>query len=82
MVSVKLPAGVVPAVVVTVNVELPDPLIEDGTNDADTPAGKPVVESAMLPEYPLSAVVETVYVVESPAFTVLLGGVAPIEKSG
>ena len=50
MVSVKLPAGVVPAVVVTVKVELPDPLIEEGTNDEDAPAGKPVAESAMVPE--------------------------------
>jgi len=55
-----LPAGVVPAVVEIVNVELPVPLIEGGTKDAVTPAGRLVAERAMSLEYPLIAVVETV----------------------
>jgi hypothetical protein len=42
IVIVELPAGVVPAVVVMVSVEVPDVLTEAGENEALAPAGRPL----------------------------------------
>ena len=54
MVSVDVPAGVV-APVVTVNVLVPDPAIEDGANEAVAFAGTPVTDRATVLVNPLTA---------------------------
>jgi hypothetical protein len=45
---------VVPAVVVTVSVELPEPVTAAGLKLAFAPAGRPVTLKATLPEKPLA----------------------------
>ncbi len=59
IVKVEVPTGVLP-VVVTVNVELPVPVIVAGEKLAVAPAGNPLALSAMEPEKPENAVVLTV----------------------
>jgi len=56
---VEVPPGV-EAVVVTVSVELPAPLIDVGLKLAVAPAGNPVRLSATVPLNPFTAVVDTV----------------------
>jgi len=59
IVNVDVPTGVLP-VVVTVNVELPDPVTVAGEKPAVAPAGNPLALRAMEPENPAVAVVLTV----------------------
>jgi hypothetical protein len=67
-------------VVVTVIVDVP--VVGFGLNDADAPAGRPLAPSETEPVKPAAGATDTVYVVEVPAVTVLLAGVAVSEKSG
>ena len=48
------------AAVATVMVELPDPLIDAGVNDAVAPDGSPLAVKFTVPEKPLTALVVTV----------------------
>jgi hypothetical protein len=57
--KVALPVGVL-AVLVTVSVELPEPLIEGGENDAEAPRGKPAALKFTMPEKPFWAATFTV----------------------
>ena len=57
---VEVPAGVVPAVVVIVRVEVPEVLTEAGENDALAPAGRPLAAKLTDDEKPLSAPMVTV----------------------
>jgi hypothetical protein len=59
IVSVELLAGVLP-VVVTVSVELPDPVTDVGEKLGDAPAGSPDALRLTAPEKPLSALTVTV----------------------
>ena len=63
----RVPAGVEP-VVVTVNVEVPDPVIDVGLKLAVTPLGEPMrfAERATVPVKPLPAVSEMVAVPGAP----------------
>src|ERR1700733_2683133 len=54
MLSVELPSGVV-ALVLTVSVELPDPVTVDGEKLASAPAGSPLALSVTAPLKPLTA---------------------------
>jgi hypothetical protein len=69
IVSVGFPIGVL-LVVVIVSVELPEPLIEAGTNVAVAPVGSPLALRLTDPVNPLMAPTLTVYVVLPPALTV------------
>ena len=69
IVIVEVPAGVEEDVV-TVNVELPEPLIEAGLNVVVVPAGAPDTERAIVPLKPFHGVVLTSYVVVAPCVTV------------
>jgi hypothetical protein len=60
MVIVELPAGVVPAVVVMVSVEVPDVLTEAGENDALAPFGIPLAAKLTEELNPFNAPIVTV----------------------
>jgi hypothetical protein len=81
IVSVGLPAGVLPAVVI-VKIELPGALREAGANVAVAPVGRPLALRLTDPVNPLMAPTLTVYVVLPPALTVWVLGVADTVKSG
>src|SRR5580700_11210764 len=81
IVKVGLPVGVL-LVVVTVSVEVPDPLTDEGENDGVAPLGSPLALRLTAPLNPLIAPTFTVYVVLLPAFTVCVLGVTDIVKSG
>jgi hypothetical protein len=59
IVSVELPVGVLP-VVVTVSVEVPDPLTEAGENDGVAPLGRPLTLRLTEPVNPFRAPTLTV----------------------
>jgi hypothetical protein len=80
-VKLVVPVGVVPAVVVTVRVEVPAPAIEAGLNVPVDPAGRDAMDNGTLPVNPLSAVTVSVYVALPPTVTVWLAGAMAIEKS-
>ncbi len=76
--------GNVPVVgpdVVTCMVELPPEVTEEGVNDTEAPAGRPVAERATV-WGPLTTVVPIVVVAELPAATLADGGEAEMPKSG
>src|SRR5271165_3455489 len=81
MVTVDVPTGVVP-LVVTVSVELPDPVTVAGTKFAVVPAGNPLALSVTTPPNPFNAPILAVYVVALPATTVCVPGVAVRLKLG
>src|SRR5580693_7365364 len=81
IVSVGLPAGVFPAVII-VKIELPGALREAGANVAVAPVGRPLALRLTDPVNPLMAPTLTVYVVLPPALTVWVLGVADTVKSG
>jgi len=81
MVRVKLPAGVLLAVVI-VSVELLPALTDVGLNVPLAPVGKPVTLKPTEPVKPLTAVVFTVYVVVPATVTVCELGLADSVKSG
>jgi hypothetical protein len=81
IVSVGLPAGVFPAVII-VKIELPGALREAGANVAVAPVGRPLALRLTDPVNPLMAPTLTVYVVLPPALTVWVLGVANTVKSG
>jgi hypothetical protein len=65
IVNVDVPTGVLP-VVVTVNVELPDPVTVAGEKPAVAPAGNPLALSVTTPVNPFTAPTLAVYVVALP----------------
>src|SRR5438876_633118 len=65
----------------TVSVEVPLPVTEDGLKLKPPPAGRPLTSRFTFPLNPLSAEIVAVYVVEFPCTTVWLDGVAVIAKS-
>ncbi len=67
---------------VTLTVDVPEPLTEVGLKLALAPAGKPIAEKATLPLNPFRAVTVAVYEVPAPTVTVCEAGEADIEKSG
>jgi hypothetical protein len=81
IVSVNVPRGVLDFVE-TVIVELPEPVMEPGLNDAVARDGNPLTLRLTLPLNPLLGVTVTVYVVEFPRFTERVAGDAEIEKLG
>jgi len=81
IVNVDVPTGVLP-VVVTVNVELPDPVTVAGEKPAVAPAGNPLALSVTTPPNPPTAATLAVYVVAFPTTTVCVLGVAENVKSG
>src|SRR5271165_1151542 len=81
MVTVDVPTGVVP-LVVTVSVELPDPVTVAGTKFAVVPDGNPLALSVTTPPNPFNAPILAVYVVALPATTVCVPGVAVRLKLG
>lgn len=60
MVSAYVPTGVL-AEVVTVKVEEPDPVTEDGAKEAEAPEGKPLTEKLTTSAKPFDGLMETVY---------------------
>src|SRR5580700_8268457 len=81
IVKVALPVGVL-LVVVTVSVEVPDPLTDEGENDGVAPLGSPLALRLTAPLNPLMAPTFTVYVAVPPGFTENELGAAETEKSG
>jgi len=81
IVSGYVPGGVVLAVVID-REEVPRPKNEAGLKVAVVSAGKPARLRETFPSKPLLDVTLTEYVVLAPAVTVLLGGIAAMEKSG
>jgi hypothetical protein len=81
IVNVDVPVGVLP-VVVTVNVEFPDPVTVPGEKLAVAPAGNPVALSVTAPVNPFNAPMLVVYVVALPTITVCVLGLPDIVKSG
>jgi len=77
----KLPPGVV-AVVVTVKVVWPVPVTDVGLKDVVVFEGTPEMSNVVAPEKPFTPVIEIVYDVALPRFTVWLDGVPEIVKSG
>src|SRR5262249_20227095 len=69
------------AVAVNVSVEVPEPETEGGENDAVTPEGSPVAESATLPPNPPTGDTVIVEPVEFPAEVLTPVGFAEIVKS-
>ena len=59
IVSVELPPGVF-GVVVTLSVEVPDPVMDDGVSDAMVSAGKPLALKPTVPVNPFAAPMATV----------------------
>ena len=59
IVSVALPGGVL-LLVCTVNMEVPDPVIDVGFNEAVAPAGRPLTDKFTVPVNPFGAVSLTV----------------------
>jgi hypothetical protein len=55
IVSGKLPLGVVPAVVVMLRLELPEPITEAGVKVGVAPAGRPLTLKLTVPAYPFRA---------------------------
>lgn len=82
IVIVELPAGVVPAVVAMVNVELPEVLIDAGENVAVAPAGRPLADRLTEELNPFSAPIVTVYIAGVVGFAVAVVGDAVTEKFG
>lgn len=80
MVMVFVPVAV-PAGTVTVTVDVPDAVIDEGLKPAVSPLVF-VEVSETVPEYPPRALTVTVDVPVAPAFTVIGLGEAAIEKSG
>ena len=78
IVNVNVPV-LLPAV--TVNVEPPDPLTDDGLKLAVAPPVSPLTDSATVPANPPSGVTVTTYVVLVLRATVREDGVAESEKS-
>lgn len=74
MFKVKVPVGFFP--VLTVMVDVPEPLIVLGLNDAVAPEGKPLTLSITVPLKPFTAATFAVYVVLAPFLTVCDAGVA------
>ena len=81
MVRVDVPSGVV-ELVVTVNVELPDPVTVGGEKLAVAPAGNPPALSVTTPVNPATAPMLAVYVVPLPTTTVCAAGVVVRLKVG
>jgi hypothetical protein len=81
IVNADVPTGVLP-VVVTVNVELPEPVMVVGEKLAVVPAGNPLALSVTTPVKLFNAVIVVVYVVVFPTTTVCELGLAVIPKSG
>jgi len=81
IVNVNVPRGVLD-LVETVIVELPEPVMDAGLNDAVARDGKPLALRLTLPLNPLTDDTVTVYVVEFPRVTEREAGDAEIEKSG
>ena len=69
IVSERDPTGVL-EVVVTVRVDVPEPVNEVGLNAAVAPVGNPLTLSPTVPPNPFNAPTFTVYVVEPPTVTV------------
>lgn len=80
-VSVYVPAGVV-ADVVTVSVEVPDPVTEEGLNVPVAPVGKPLTLNATTPLKPFAAAAAAVYIVLPPWVTLCDAGKDASAKSG
>ncbi len=78
--SVEVAAGVLDDVV-TLIVEVPDPLIDEELNVAVAPDGNPLTVSSVVPLNPLRAVVVIEYVVDDPGVAVRDDGDAEIVKS-
>jgi hypothetical protein len=82
IVTVELPAEL-PAAVLTVSVELPDPpAMEAGEKESESPDGKPLAVKLTFPLKLFNAETVTLYVVLLPALTVREAGVAAMVKSG
>ena len=81
IVSGNVPVGVAELVVTDI-VELPEPVIDAGVNDAVAPAGNPETDSATEPAKPFTAVTVGWNDVLLPTTTVCDDGVADTEKSG
>jgi len=82
IVTVEVPAGVLP-LVVTVIVDVPDPVTVAGEKLAVVaPVGNPLALRVTTPANPFSAPIVAVYVVELPAITVCVFGLAETVKSG
>jgi hypothetical protein len=81
IVSVALPAGVLP-VVVTVSVAFPDVFIELGLNVPTAPVGNPLTVKFIVPLKPFTAPALTVYVAVPPALTEDVTAVPVSVKSG
>ena len=73
--------GVVAPATVAVSVEEPPALTEPGLNEIVTPEGRPLALRLTLWAAPLSTAVETVDVPFCPCATLMLLGLAEIEKS-
>ena len=73
MVTVEVPASV-PAVV-TVIVDVPEPVTEAGLNEAVAPAGNPLAVKLTAPVNPFSGLIFTVYAAVPPEFVdAVVGG--------
>ncbi len=81
MVSVDEPSGVVLAVV-TVSVEVPDPVTVAGEKLAVAPLGNPLALSVTTPAKPPTTATVVVYVVEPPTTADCEAGLAEMEKLG
>ena len=63
-------------------VEVPEPVIEVGANDAVAPDGNPAAERLTLPAKPPNAIIEILETALPPAVAEMDAGEAEIEKSG
>jgi hypothetical protein len=81
IVSVDVPTGVVP-LVVTVNVDVPDPVTVAGEKLAVAPVGIPLALNVTTPLNPFNAPTLVVYVAAFPSTTVSVAGVTPRLKFG
>ena len=70
------------AEVVTVSVEEPDPVTEAGTNEAEAPEGRPLIEKLTVSVNPFNAPTETAYAAPFACVADCDEGVAEMEKSG
>jgi hypothetical protein len=81
IVIVEVP-GTALVVALNVSVEVPDPLIELGLNDAVTPDGRPLALKFTVPENGPAGFTVMLIVALPPAATFCVVGVADSEKSG
>ena len=81
MVRVYVPTGVLDDVV-TVRVDVPDPVTEVGANTAELPEGNPLTEKVAVSVKPFNAPMPTVYGTIPPCTVDCDDGEAEIEKSG